>query len=59
MWEAKKKNDPKLAEYEFKYQQYLVEKEAKKMIGSVVKDKLFTWDKFATKEELDKRKIAK
>jgi len=36
-----------------------VEKEAKKIIGSVVRDNLFTWDKYALKEELDKRKTAK
>jgi len=29
------------------------------MIGSVVRDNLFTWDKFAKKEELEKRKQAK
>lgn len=59
LWQEKKKNDPKLAEYDFKYQQFLVEKEAKKMIGSVVKDSLFTWDKYAIKEDIDKRKVAK
>jgi hypothetical protein len=36
-----------------------VEKEAKKMIGSVVKNSLFSWDKYAKKEDLDKRKTAK
>lgn len=29
------------------------------MIGSVVKDSLFTWDKYAIKEDIDKRKVAK
>ena len=59
MWEEKKKNDPKLAEYDFKYQQFLVEKDAKKMIGSVVKSNLYTWDKYAKESEIQKRKIAK
>lgn len=59
MWEQRKKKDPKLAEYDFQYQQYLVEKQAKKMIGSVVKNSLFSWDKYAKKEDLDKRKVAK
>lgn len=29
------------------------------MIGSVVKDSLFTWDKYAIKDDIDKRRIAK
>ncbi len=37
LWEQRKRKDPKLAEYDFKYQQFLVQKQAKKMIGSVVK----------------------
>lgn len=41
-----------MAEYDFKYQQFLVEKEAKKMIGEVVKTNLFTWDKYAMQNEL-------
>ena len=49
LWQQKKKNDPKLAQYDFKYQQYLVEKGAKNMIGSVVKSNIYTWDKYAKK----------
>ena len=37
MWDQRKKNDPKIAQYEFKYQQFRVDKQAKKMIGSVIK----------------------
>ncbi len=42
----KKKNDPKLAEYDAKYQQYLVSKDAKNLLGSVFRKNLFTWDRF-------------
>ena len=46
LWELKKKNDPKLAEYDAKYQQYKVSKDAKTLIGTVVRNNLFTWDKY-------------
>lgn len=59
LWEQKKRKDPKLAEYDFKYQQYLVEKEAKKMVGTVFKESLFTWDKYASHDDIEKRKQAK
>ena len=59
MWEEKKRKDPKLAEYDFKYQQFLVEKEAKKMIGGVLKSNLYTWDKYASQQDLEKRKVAR
>lgn len=52
LWEEKKKKDPKLAEYDFKYQQFLVEKEAKKMIGGVLKSNLYTWDKYADQKDI-------
>jgi hypothetical protein len=47
MWEERKRADPKLAEYDQQYQQFLVEKQARKMISSVVRDKLFTWQKYS------------
>ena len=28
-------------------------------MGSVVKDSLFSWDKYAKKDELERRKVAK
>ena len=44
------KKDPKLAEYDFKYKQFLVEKGAKKMIGGVLQSSLYRWDKYAKHE---------
>lgn len=37
----RKKNDPKLAEYDAKYREYLVSKGAKNLIGSFVKNNLY------------------
>ena len=41
---------PKLAEYDFKYKQFLFEKGAKKMIGGVLQSSLYRWDKYAKHE---------
>lgn len=42
----KKKNDPKLAEYDAKYQEYLVSKDAKNLLGAVVRKNLYSWQKY-------------
>lgn len=42
----KKKNDPKLAEYDAKYQQYLVSKDAKNLLGATLRSNLYSWDKY-------------
>ena len=46
LWEMKKKNNPKLAEYDAKYQEYLLQKDAKNIMGHTIREKLFTWDKY-------------
>lgn len=46
MWEMRKRNDPKLAEYDAKYKQYLVSKGAKNLMGSLVRNNLYEWDKY-------------
>lgn len=46
LWEMKKRNDPRLAEYDAKYQEYKVSKDAKNLLGTVVRNNLFSWDKY-------------
>lgn len=36
-----------------------MEKEAKSIVGKVMHNSLYTWDKYALKEDIDKRKEAK
>ena len=50
LWEEKKKNNPKLAEYDAKYQQYLLEKDAKNIMCHTIRDRLFNWDKYTQPE---------
>ena len=50
LWELKKQNNPKLAEYDAEYQQYLLEKDAKQIINHSIRGKLFTWDKYTQPE---------
>lgn len=56
LWEMKKRNDPKLAEYDAKYREYKVAKDAKSLIGNVVRKNLFTWDKYKQPQGQNKSK---
>jgi hypothetical protein len=51
----KKKNDPKLAQYDAKYQEYLVSKDAKNLLGATLRNNLYSWDKY-TQPGADKSK---
>ena len=58
LWEMKKRNNPKLAEYDSKYQEYLLQKDAKNIIGHTIRERLFQWDKYKqVGEEKSKPKI--
>lgn len=46
MWEEKLKQNPKLMEYSKKYEEYLVQKDAKNILYSTVRENLFKWDKY-------------